>query len=77
MYLFFLKFIGAGIAIAGCVLGAGIGIGMLSLKVSESIARQPEMKKDLRALLFMDAGLIDGVAIIGIAFALLMMFMKK
>ena len=55
-------------------LGTGIGFGLLGGKFLEGAARQPEMAGMLQTRMFIIAGLLDAVAIIGVAMALLMLF---
>jgi F-type H+-transporting ATPase subunit c len=55
-------------------LGTAIGFGLLGGKFLEGAARQPEMAPMLQTRMFIIAGLLDAVAIIGVAMALLMMF---
>jgi F-type H+-transporting ATPase subunit c len=51
--------IGAGLA----VIGAGIGIGLLTKGAVEATARQPESFGDIRMLMIIGAALIEGVAL--------------
>jgi F-type H+-transporting ATPase subunit c len=55
-------------------LGTGIGFGLLGGKFLEGAARQPEMAGMLQTRMFIIAGLLDAIAIIGVAMALLMLF---
>ncbi|MDB5973020.1 MAG: synthase subunit [Hydrocarboniphaga sp.] len=55
-------------------LGTAIGFGLLGGKFLEGAARQPEMANMLQTRMFIIAGLLDAVAIIGVAMGLLMMF---
>ena len=55
-------------------LGTGIGFGLLGGTFLEGAARQPEMAGMLQTRMFIIAGLLDAVAIIGVAMALLLMF---
>ncbi|QHS10395.1 F0F1 ATP synthase subunit C [Sinimarinibacterium sp. NLF-5-8] len=55
-------------------LGTGIGFGLLGGKFLESAARQPELANSLQVRMFIIAGLLDAVAIIGVAMGLLLMF---
>ena len=55
-------------------LGTAIGFGILGGKFLEGAARQPEMAGMLQTRMFIIAGLLDAVAIIGVAMALLLMF---
>ena len=52
-------------------MGAAMGIGLMGGKFLESSARQPELKNDLQASMFVLAGLIDAAFLIGVAIALL------
>jgi F-type H+-transporting ATPase subunit c len=66
--------IGVGLIFAFAALGTGIGFGILGGKFLEGAARQPEMTALLQVRMFIVAGLLDALAIIGVAFAALLMF---
>jgi len=51
-------------------LGTGIGFGLLGGKFLEGAARQPEMVAILTPRMFLIAGLLDAVPMIGVGFAL-------
>ena len=55
-------------------LGTALGFGILGGKFIESVARQPEMMPQLQIKLFVIAGLLDAVTMIGVAIALLFIF---
>ncbi len=55
-------------------LGTAIGFGLLGGRYLEGMARQPELAPALLVRFFIIATLLDAVAFIGIAFALLIMF---
>ncbi len=55
-------------------LGTAIGFGILGGRFLEGSARQPELLPVLRVQMFMVAGLLDAVAMIGIGFALFFTF---
>lgn len=55
-------------------LGTAIGFGVLGGKFLEGIARQPELAPMLSGRMFLMAGLLDAVAMIGIGFALYFVF---
>ncbi|RLA02984.1 MAG: hypothetical protein DRQ54_11400, partial [Gammaproteobacteria bacterium] len=55
-------------------LGTAIGFGLLGGKFLEGAARQPEMAGMLQTRMFIIAGLLDAVSIIGVAMGLLLMF---
>ncbi len=65
--------IGAGIAIAGAALGAGIGIGPIGSAAAQGIARQPEAKGDIQTTAIIFAALIEGVALFGIGLSFVLM----
>lgn len=67
-----LAFLGAGIAVFGAALGAGLGIGRLAASAVEGTARQPEAVGDIRTTMIIAAALIEGVAIIGEVVAILL-----
>ena len=54
--------------------GTAIGFAILGGKFLESAARQPEMMPQLQVKLFIVAGLLDAVSMIGVAIALLFTF---
>lgn len=62
------------ILIGAGALGTAIGFAMLGGKFLEGAARQPEMIPQLQVKLFIVAGLLDAVAMIGVAIALLLIF---
>lgn len=55
-------------------LGTAIGFGLLGGKFLEGAARQPEVAGMLQGRMFIIAGLLDAVAIIGVGIALYMLF---
>lgn len=66
--------IAVGLLVGMGALGTAIGFGLLGGKFLEGVARQPEMMPTLRIWLFVVAGLLDAVAMIGIAIAFIIMF---
>ena len=60
-------------AIAVALLIA-IGFGLLGGKFLEGAARQPEMAPMLQVKMFIVAGLLDAVTMIGVGIALFMLF---
>jgi F-type H+-transporting ATPase subunit c len=54
--------IGAGLAI----IGAGIGIGKIGASAMEAIARQPEVKGDVRMSMIIAAALVEGATLFAI-----------
>jgi F-type H+-transporting ATPase subunit c len=55
-------------------LGVGVGMGLLGGRFLEGAARQPEMVPMLQVKMFIVVGLLDAVAMIGVAIALLFTF---
>ena len=55
-------------------LGAGIGIGTLTSKYIEALARQPELQGLLFGQLLIAMGLIDALPVISLAVGLLFLF---
>jgi len=55
-------------------IGASIGISLMGGKFLEASSRQPELTKELQTNMFVLAGLIDAVFLIGVAVALLFAF---
>ncbi len=58
-------------------LGTAIGFGILGGRFLEGAARQPELTPALQVKMFIVAGLLDAVAMIGIGFALFFTFAKS
>jgi len=55
-------------------LGTAIGFGLLGGKFLEGAARQPELAPMLQVKMFIVAGLLDAVTMIGVAIALFLLF---
>jgi F-type H+-transporting ATPase subunit c len=55
-------------------LGTAIGFGLLGGRLLEASARQPELAPMLQGKMFLIAGLLDAVAMIGIGLALFFTF---
>ena len=66
--------IAAGLVIGLGGRGAAIGFGILGGKFLESAARQPELTNMLQIKLFIVAGLLDAVPIIGVAVGFLLLY---
>jgi len=66
--------IAAGLVIGLGGLGAAVGFGILGGKFLESAARQPELTNMLQIKLFIVAGLLDAVPIIGVAVGFLLLY---
>ena len=69
-----LKYVGAGLMVGLGAIGAGVGAGILSSKLIESIARQPELEDQLRPTYFLGIGLVDAVPMISVGLAFYLLF---
>ncbi len=69
-----LELIAVALLIGLGALGTAIGFGTLGGKFLESAARQPELAPSLQGKMFIVAGLIDAIAMIGVAIGLYMLF---
>ena len=60
---------------AAIAVGCGaIGDGLVSSKVIEGIARQPELRGQLMSTMFVAIGLIEAMPIIGVVVAFILLF---
>jgi F-type H+-transporting ATPase subunit c len=66
--------IAVGLLIGLGALGTAIGFAILGGKFLEGASRQPELAPMLQTRMFIVAGLLDAVPIIGVAIALLLIF---
>ncbi len=66
--------IAVAIIVGLCAVGTAIGFAVLGGKFLEGAARQPEMAPMLQVKMFIIAGLLDAVPMIGIVIALLFPF---
>ena len=55
-------------------LGTAIGFGLLGGKFLEGTARQPELAPQLQVKMFIVAGLLDAVTMIGVGIGLFLLF---
>ena len=67
-------YIAAAIMLGLGALGAAVGMGLLGGKLIEGTARQPELGPMLQGKMFLLAGLIDAVPIIGVGIAMYLIF---
>ncbi|WP_070989530.1 F0F1 ATP synthase subunit C [Halofilum ochraceum] len=68
------QLIAAAIMVSLAGLGTAIGFGMLGGKFLEGAARQPEMAPMLQVKMFIVAGLLDALSVIGLAIGLYVIF---
>ncbi|MEA1881232.1 MAG: ATP synthase F0 subunit C [Candidatus Marinimicrobia bacterium] len=71
-----LHLFGVGLGLGLIVIGAGLGIGRLAAAAAEGIARQPEAADKITGAVNLPLFLLEGVAILGEVFALLIVLMK-
>jgi F-type H+-transporting ATPase subunit c len=57
-----------------CALGTAFGFAILGGKFLESVARQPEMAPVLQTNMFILAGLLDAIPMIGVGISMYMLF---
>jgi F-type H+-transporting ATPase subunit c len=69
-----LQLIAAGIMLGAAGFGTAIGFGILGGKFLEGAARQPEMAPMLQVKMFIVAGLLDALSVIGLAIGLYLVF---
>lgn len=60
--------------ISFAAIGTAIGFALLGGKFLESAARQPELIPTLQTKLFIIAGLLDVIAMIGVAIAFILLY---
>ena len=69
-----LVFLAAALMIGLGALGTAIGFGLLGGRLLEGTARQPELGPMLQGKMFLIAGLLDAVPMIGVGLGLYLMF---
>lgn len=69
-----LVIIAAAIMLSSAAIGAALGMGLLGGKLIEGTARQPELAPMLQGKMFLLAGLIDAIPIIGVGIAMYLIF---
>lgn len=73
-HIYGMTVLAVGIIFGMGALGTAIGFGILGGRFLEGVARQPELAPTLLVRMFIVAGLLDAVAMIGIGFALFFTF---
>ena len=66
--------VAGGILMGLGAIGSGVGIGILSGKYLEGVARQPELRPLLMTQLFISLALVDAIPIIAVGISLYMIF---
>ncbi|CAC9584741.1 ATP synthase F0 sector subunit c (EC 3.6.3.14) [uncultured Gammaproteobacteria bacterium] len=67
-------YIAGGLMLGLGALGAAVGVGVLSSKVLEGAARQPELVPMLTSKFFMFMGIVDAVPMIAVGMGLYVLF---
>jgi F-type H+-transporting ATPase subunit c len=67
-------YIAAALMIGLGALGTAVGFGILGGRLLEGTARQPELGPMLQGKMFLIAGLLDAVPMIGVGLGLYLMF---
>lgn len=71
------KLLAMGIAIGFGVIGPGIGLGLATKAIMESVARQPEVEGQISKYFWAGAGLIEACAIYALLVVILIAFVIK
>lgn len=69
-----LNLIAVALLIGFGALGTAIGFGLLGGKFLEGTARQPELAPQLQVKMFIVAGLLDAVTMIGVGIGMFLLF---
>lgn len=69
-----LVYLSSAIIISVAALGTALGFGNLGGKLIEGTARQPEQASVLQGKMFLMAGLLDAVPMIGVGIAMYLIF---
>lgn len=72
----FAEYLGIAIGLGIIVLGSSIGIGIIGGRALDSIARQPDVKNDIRTTMILAAAFIEGVAFFAAVVCLLIVLTK-
>lgn len=67
-------YIAAAVMISFAALGTALGFGALGGKLLEGCARQPEQGPQLQGKMFLMAGLLDAVPMIGVGLGMYLIF---
>ncbi|MEZ5530595.1 MAG: F0F1 ATP synthase subunit C [Porticoccaceae bacterium] len=66
--------VAAAVMVGFGALGAAVGMGLLGGKLLEGTARQPELGPMLQGKMFLLAGLIDAIPMIGVGIGMYLIF---
>jgi F-type H+-transporting ATPase subunit c len=66
-----LRALGKGLGAGLTVIGAGIGVGLIGSKMTEGMARQPEIAGNIQTAAIILAALVEGAALFALVIAFL------
>jgi F-type H+-transporting ATPase subunit c len=69
-----LKTLAAGLGIGLSTIGPGIGIGYLTGRATEAIARQPEAAGDIRTAMLIGAGMTEALSLYAFVISIIILF---
>ncbi|HAM34434.1 MAG TPA: ATP synthase F0 subunit C [Elusimicrobia bacterium] len=64
-----LGYIGIGVGVGICLIGAALGIGKLASSALEGAARQPEAAGSLQTMMIIPAAMIEGLGLLALVIA--------
>jgi F-type H+-transporting ATPase subunit c len=67
----------AGLGMGIATIGPGIGIGLLTGRTSEAIARQPEASGEIRTAFIIGLALAEALALYAFVIAIILIFVAK
>ncbi len=68
------KYLGVGLAVGLGMIGPGIGMGYMIANAMQSMARQPELRSDIRTNMFIGIGMIEALALYAVVVGLILVF---
>ena len=68
------KNLAAGLGMGLATLGPGLGIGLLTGRAAEAIARQPEASGDIRTAMIIGAGMTEALGLYAFVIAIILLF---
>jgi F-type H+-transporting ATPase subunit c len=69
-----LKTLAAGLAIGLSTIGPGIGIGLLTGRATEAIARQPEAAGKIQTAMLIGAGMTEALSLYAFVISIIILF---
>ena len=67
----------AGIGMGLATLGPGLGIGLLTGRAAEAVARQPEASGDIRTVFIIGLALAEALALYAFVIAIILLFVVR